>query len=72
MNLTSPLIPNLPKYSWLSWQRSALILSWKRKTAFKAYISEELFDEKAFKMLMENYAARIPLSYGLKKIKRQN
>ncbi len=44
----------------------------EKEEGLLAYITEELFDEKAFKMLMENYAARIPLSYGLRKVKRQN
>lgn len=44
----------------------------EKEDGLLAYITEELFDDRAFKMLMENYAARIPLSYGLKKIRRQN
>ena len=44
----------------------------EKEDGLLAYIGEELFDDRAFKQLMENYAARIPLSYGLKKVKRQN
>jgi ribosomal protein L11 methyltransferase len=37
-----------------------------------AYITEDLFDERALKDLMERYASKTSLSYSLKKIKKQN
>ena len=37
-----------------------------------AYITDDLFDERALKDLMERYASKTSLSYGLKKIKKQN
>ncbi len=44
----------------------------EKEDGLLAYISEEHFEDRPFKVLMENYAARIPLSYGLKKVKKQN
>lgn len=38
----------------------------------QAYITEELFDQQAFKMLMEEYAAKTALFYTLKTIEKQN
>ncbi len=37
-----------------------------------AYIEEENFKEREFKNLLENYASKTPLSYGLTKVKKQN
>ncbi len=44
----------------------------EKEDGLLAYIGEELFDDRALKMLMEKYASRVPLSYGLKKVRRQN
>ncbi|MCA0366001.1 MAG: 50S ribosomal protein L11 methyltransferase [Bacteroidetes bacterium] len=37
-----------------------------------AYVTEDLFDDRAIKNLLENYASRTPLSYSIKAIEKQN
>jgi ribosomal protein L11 methyltransferase len=42
------------------------------ETGIQAYSTEELFDAKAFKLLMEDYAEKTTLFYTLKTIEKQN
>ena len=44
----------------------------EKEEGLLAYITEDLFDDRALKLLMEKYAARVSLSYSLKKIRREN
>lgn len=37
-----------------------------------AYVTEDLFDDRAIKNLLENYASKTPLSYSIKAIEKQN
>ena len=42
------------------------------ESGIDAYVTEELFDEQAFKQLLEEYAIKTAISYSLKKIEKKN
>jgi ribosomal protein L11 methyltransferase len=44
----------------------------ENENGLQAYVTEDLFDDIAFKQLMEHYASKTSLFYSLKKIAKQN
>ena len=44
----------------------------ENENGLEAYIQEEIFEEISTKKLLEDYAARTPLSYAIRKIEKQN